>query len=344
MNPKLKRLLYPGLMSLGILVLIFAGVSIYKTLTGFKSEYYGEFFTKRIFWNGEQLWSDVLDQKHGPKLDKIFPLDDDSLIVYELDHKMGYLSFNTGRELINALDHNFEKAYPFDCHTGLAAVVIKNTIKFINRTGEIKITTNCLFPSYYPYKLGFNGNFAVIPSFTKFGWRYGLIGTAGTWMPHSFEYEYIGDPEKKGFRKVKLKTLYGVIDSLANLTIPIAYSDIRITEAGFIISDSENNYQALLDFNGSLISEAVFDEIEPLIIKPQFWDTDKEDEKPENCYSREFFKVTTNGLSGIINSAGSIIVDTKFNEISALESGQVFIAELDGKIILIDKCGNFLNE
>jgi hypothetical protein len=349
MNGNFNKYLRLLLVFLGITAVSVAGLALFHKIKCYDNSYFSEYVTRRTYWNGkQQLWWDYAEQTIGPKADEISTASNDTLVPFRINKKWGYFSLNSGKVIIKPDAKNFDKAYPFDHKTGLAAVSVNGKVGFITKSGVFSISPRFPFCENYVDDICFDEGYAIIPVFGHTGFKYGLIDTSGQYILPPV-YDYIGESEADGFRNINLDKMQGIVDSTLHFVIPLTaeYNDISITRVGFIVSESERGKQSLLAFDGKTkLTDFILDGISPLKIERLSKSSDEDDESEsdnENFYSSEYLKFTINDLVGVLKCNGKIIVRSQWDDISLLDQSNLFKAKLLDKIILIDTCGNLVH-
>jgi hypothetical protein len=270
-----------------------------------------------------------------PKLDRIYhPLEENSLnTVFIKNGKRGYLNTLNGNVIIRP---QFDFAWQFNC--GLAAVVIKNKLGFINING------NYVVPPKFPFNRKwyeetcflFNEGFCLIPDST------GLLGLMDTTGKITLQplFEEIGEPVN-GFRVVKKRGgMYGLLKGRElNLVLPFEYISIVVVADG-ILCCKENSYQQLLDFNLKVELRNVFDSVDKIYSDNNNASLD-EDGDPilkDSGYST----YTVNSKCGLLDCKGKILSPPYWDEIKYHQPG-IFQARLSTAYLLIDKLGKPIN-
>ena len=195
----------------------------------------GEYTTEKINWVSE-----------APETD--------SLAVYALPGKRGYININTGRIIIDAEANDYRKAWVFS--DGLAAVMKDGKIGFINDQNDVVIpfqfdyTDKCRM-----YDFGYvfhNGYCAMIDADGNLG----LIDKIGNWVVEP-EYDEIWAPHKSGYRVIVKDGKHGVLDSTGTVVYPAEYGYISILPEGFVLTKSGRQWQ--VDFGGNTLQPFMFD-------------------------------------------------------------------------------------
>ena len=140
----------------------------------------GEYTTEKINWVSE-----------APETD--------SLAVYALPGKRGYININTGRIIIDADANDYRKAWVFS--DGLAAVMKDGKIGFINDKNDVVIpflfdyTDKCRM---YDFGYVFHNDYCAM---TDADGNLGLIDKNGNWVLEP-KYDEIWAPHKSGYRVI----------------------------------------------------------------------------------------------------------------------------------------------
>lgn len=181
-------------------------------------------------------------------------LEQDSLAVYALPHRRGYINVHTGEIVIDALENDYGKAWIFS--DGLAAVVRNGKIGFINSRNEVVIpfcfdySAKCRMTDFgYVFH---NGYCAM----TNADGDLGLIDTAGKWVIEP-SYDEIWAPDESGCRIVVKDYKYGVLGSDCDIICPVGYDQVEILSDGIVLTDCGKKWQ--VDFDGNLIRDFIFD-------------------------------------------------------------------------------------
>ncbi len=180
--------------------------------------------------------------------------EDDSIAVYALPHKRGYINVNTGRIIINAETNDYSKAWVFS--EGLAAVMKDGKIGFVNAANEVVI----------PFKFDYVDkcrmwNFAYIfhngfCAMNNADGELGLIDKAGNWVVQP-SYDEIWAPHNSGYRIIVKDGKHGVLDSVASVVYPAEYGYVSILSDGFVLTKGGREWQ--VDFEGDTVESFLFD-------------------------------------------------------------------------------------
>ena len=195
----------------------------------------GEYTTEKINWVSE-----------APETD--------SLAVYALPGKRGYININTGRIIIDAEANDYRKAWVFS--DGLAAVMKDGKIGFINDQNDVVIpfqfdyTDKCRM---YDFGYVFHNSYCAM---TDADGNLGLIDKNGNWVVEP-EYDEIWAPHKSGYRVIVKDSKHGILDSTGAIIYPAEYGYISIIPDGFVLNKGGKKWQ--VDFEGSTIQPFMFD-------------------------------------------------------------------------------------
>ena len=183
----------------------------------------------------------------------------DSLSVYAVTGKRGYININTGKIVINAEENEYSKAWVFS--EGLAAVKRGDKIGFINAKNEVVIPFKYDYYNKernYGFGYLFHNGFCVM---TNAEGRLGLIDIKGNWKREAI-YDDISEPKWRGCRLISRNGMYGVLDSMCKEIYPVEYNSIGIVQDGFVLSKVGAKWKE--DDNGKMLQPFMFDETELL--------------------------------------------------------------------------------
>jgi hypothetical protein len=304
--------------------------------------FYNDTIIKKIYGSGlERLQHDNSKLFLGPKTDQYFDIyEGDTLAIYSLDGKYGFLNIVTGEDMISSAKHNFEYAWHFDHESGLAAVIEGGKIGFIRKDGSYQIKPQYSFNywSLEDFDCEFKNGYCIVPSGHKV--KFGLIDKGNkVFIP--FIYDSIGDLEK-GYRIIALDSKYGLVDSLSNVKISPAYDDISISQLGIVLLDAKKHSQELLGFDlKTVISKYAFDDVSPIFTQENSTEDEYDYETASSPTGYSSF--TLNDNVGVIrNLDGKVIIDAVWDEIEFFGK-DIFKAGLNGKYFLLDKTGKFIH-
>ena len=180
--------------------------------------------------------------------------ENDSLAVYALPNKRGYINVNTGRIVIDAETNDYRKAWVFS--DGLAAVMKDDKIGFINANNEVVIpfqfdyTDKCRM---WDFGYIFHNGYCAM---TNADGDLGLIDMSGNWVVEP-AYDEIWTPHESGYRIIVDNSKHGVLDSKGNVIYPAEYGYVDVLSDGFILTKGGKKWQ--VDFDGNIVQPFMFD-------------------------------------------------------------------------------------
>ena len=195
----------------------------------------GEYTTEKINWVSE-----------APETD--------SLAVYALPGKRGYININTGHIIIDAEANDYRKAWVFS--DGLAAIMKDGKIGFINDHNDVVIpfqfdyTDKCRM---YDFGYVFHNGYCAM---TDANGNLGLIDKNGNWVVEP-KYDEIWAPHKSGYRVIVKDSKHGILDSTGTIVYPAEYGYISIIPDGFVLNNGGKKWQ--VDFQGNIVQPFMFD-------------------------------------------------------------------------------------
>ena len=230
----------------------------------YEDEYGRDYWDRKLSDNitlhsfSDNKWR-VYDKQTGEyTTDKIYWLsevpENDSLAVYALPNKRGYINVNTGRIVIDAEANDYRKAWVFS--EGLAAVMKEGKIGFINAKNEVVIpfqfdyTDKCRM---YDFGYIFHDGYCIM---TNKDGDLGLIDTTGKWVVEP-AYDEIWAPHESGYRIIVDNSKHGVLDSRGNVIYSAEYGYVDVLSDGFILTKGGRKWQ--VDFDGNIIQPFMFD-------------------------------------------------------------------------------------
>ena len=178
----------------------------------------------------------------------------DSLAVYALPGKRGYININTGYIIIDAEANDYHKAWVFS--EGLAAVMKDGKIGFINANNEIVIPFQFDYSNkcrMWDFGYLFHDGYCIM---TNEDGDLGLIDTTGKWIVEP-AYDEIWAPQEWGYRVIVNDGKYGVLDSTCNVVYLVEYDNIDILPNGFILNKDGRKWQ--VDLSGNIIQPFIYD-------------------------------------------------------------------------------------
>ena len=195
----------------------------------------GEYTTEKINWVSE-----------APETD--------SLAVYALPGKRGYININTGRIIIDAEANDYRKAWVFS--EGLAAVMKDGKIGFINAKNEVVIPFQFDYSDkchMWDFGYLFHDGYCIM---TNADGDLGLIDKNGKWIVEP-SYDEVWAPHDSGYRIIVKDGKHGVLDSTCNVVYPAEYGYVDILSDGFVLNKGGKKWQ--VDFEGNTVHPFMFD-------------------------------------------------------------------------------------
>ena len=197
--------------------------------------YTGKYTTPKLNW--------ISDAQEG-----------DSLAVYAIRNRRGYINVINGEIVIDARFNNYRKAWVFS--EGLAAVLKDDKIGFINEKNEVIIPFLYKYTedeNMYSHSYLFHNGFCAMANTEG---KYGLIDKTGKWAVKPI-YDEVWTPHESGYRIIVNDGKYGVLDSICNVVYPVEYDDINILSDGFILNKEGKKWQ--VDLSGNIIQPFMYD-------------------------------------------------------------------------------------
>ncbi len=277
----------------------------------------GEYTTEKINWVSE-----------APETD--------SLAVYALPGKRGYININTGRIITDAEENDYRKAWVFS--DGLAAVMKDGKIGFINDQNDVVIpfqfdyTDKCRM---YDFGYVFHNGYCAM---TDADGNLGLIDKIGNWVVEP-EYDEIWAPHKSGYRVIVKDSKHGVLDSTGTIVYPAEYGYISILPDGFVLTKSGKQWQ--VDFEGNTVQPFMFDNTYYLNYPIGY------NECGEIQYAfADFVKYEVMNSYGIMNRiTGEPITPAIYSDINMLSKNLFEVQEYDSyDWYLLDTKGNVVSK
>ncbi len=195
----------------------------------------GEFTTGKINWMSEVS-------------------ENDSIAVYALSKKRGYINVNTGRIIIDAEANDYNKAWVFS--EGLAAVMKDGKIGFINSANEVIIPFKFDYSSrqsMWEFGYVFHNGFCAMANSNG---NMGLIDKSGNWVVEP-TYDEIRIVHKSGYRVIVKDNKCGILDASCAVAYPAEYEDISVIPDGFVLAKDGKKWQE--DFEGNIVRKFMFD-------------------------------------------------------------------------------------
>lgn len=259
----------------------------------------------------------------------------DSLAVYALPGKRGYININTGHIIIDAEANDYRKAWVFS--EGLAAVMKDSKIGFINANNEVVIpfqfdyTDKCRM---YDFGYLFHNGYCIM---TNNDGDLGLIDKSGNWVVEP-SYDEIRSPQEWGYRVIVNDGKYGILDSTCNVVYLVEYDNIDILPDGFILNKDGRKWQ--VDLSGNIIQPFIYDGTYYLNYPVGY------NENGDIQYAfADYLKYEVAGRYGIINRiTGEAITPAIYSDINML-SQEIFEVQDSESFdwYLIDTAGNIVS-
>lgn len=262
--------------------------------------------------------------------------ENDSLAVYALPGKRGYINVNTGRIVIDAEANDYSKAWVFS--EGLAAVMKDSKIGFINANSEVVIPFQFDYSDecrMYDFGYLFHNGYCIM---TNTDGDLGLIDKSGNWVVEP-SYDEIWSPHKSGYRVIVKDNKHGVLDSNCNVVYPAEYGYISIISDGFVLTKSGRQWQ--VDFEGNTVQPFMFDNTYYLNYPIGY------NECGEIQYAfADFVKYEVMNSYGIMNRiTGEPITPAVYSDINMLSKDLFEVQEYDSyDWYLLDTKGNVVSK
>ena len=258
----------------------------------------------------------------------------DSLGVYAVGGRRGYINVKNGEIIINAKTNDYEKAWVFS--DGLAAVMKDGKVGFINVDNELVIPFQFDYSSNRWGDTGylFHDGYCVM---TNKDGKFGLIDISGNWVVEP-EYDELWNAHKTGNRIVVNDGKHGVLDSCGNVVYPTEYFYIDIWEDGFVLTKDGRKWQE--DYEGNIVNPFVIDGVNCYMKYPVSYSNENGVEYALSDYAEYF----VNRNSGIMNRiTGRPITPALFEDVNMIsdklfevqdaETYDWYIIDIDGNIV-----------
>lgn len=231
--------------------------------------------------NTKRLFNTKTKRYTTPRMDWIvFDEWNDTIGVYAINDKRGYVNLNDGEIIIEAEKNQYEMAWVFS--EGLAAVMKDGKVGFVNMENEIVIPFQFNYdPGCGMWNLGFVFHEGLC-CMTSAENKLGLINTAGEWVVEA-EYDEIWVPCHDHRILIK-NNKYGVADINGQIIYPAEYGYIDILSDGFVLTKGGKRWQ--VDREGKTIVDFMFDETYDLYYPDNSFSTNEKVEyySPFACY------------------------------------------------------------
>ncbi len=262
----------------------------------------------------------------------------DSLAVYALPDKRGYINVNTGRIVIDAKANDYRKAWVFS--EGLAAVMKEGKIGFINANNEVVIpfqfdyTDKCRM---WDFGYIFHNGYCAMPNADG---DLGLIDKNGKWVVEP-AYDEVWAPHTSGYRVIVDDGKYGILDADGAILYPAVYRYISIGLDGFVLTKGGKQWQ--VDFEGNTIQPFMFDDLYYLYYPVGYDDAEDVDEVEDGVYElSDYAKYEIMNRYGIMNRiTGELVTLAVYSDVDMISEELFKVQKFDlYEWHVIDKHGN----
>ena len=260
----------------------------------------------------------------------------DSLGVYAVGGRRGYINVKNGEIIINAKTNDYEKAWVFS--DGLAAVMKDGKVGFIDANNKLVIpfrfdySDKCIM-----YEIGylFHDGYCVM---TNKDGKFGLIDISGNWVVEP-EYDELWNAHKTGNRIVVNDGKHGVLDSCGNVVYPAEYFCIDIWEDGFVLTKDGRKWQE--DYEGNIVNPFVIDGVNGYMKYPVSYSNENGVEYALSDYAEYF----VNRNSGIMNRiTGKPITPALYDDVYMISDKLFQVQDAETyDCYIIDVNGNRVN-
>lgn len=244
----------------------------------------------------------------------------DSLAVYAISGKRGYINVNTGEIVINAENNNYSKAWVFS--EGLAAVMKDGKIGFINSENKLVIPFKFDYPQGFNIGYVFNDGYCIM---TNAKGESGFIDKNGNWVIDA-QYDQIWTPQEKGYRIVVKDNKQGLLDSSLNLIYDTSYEYIELhsEDGGFILAKDGKMWQE--DFSGNIVQSFMFEDSEILTYSVGQERVEEEYDSEYEYINKlsDFSKYSIAGKYGIMNRITGEVITLAIYEKIVMISSELF--------------------
>lgn len=259
----------------------------------------------------------------------------DSLAVYALPNKRGYVNAKNGEIIIDAMLNNYSKAWVFS--EGVAAVMKNGRIGFINAKNEVMIPFHFHYSDkckMWDFGYLFHNGYCIMTD--KEG-QLGLIDSTGKWVVEP-AYDEIWTPNQNGYRIIVKDGKHGVLDSMCNVVYPAEYGYVNILHDGFVLTKEGKRWQ--VDFEGNMVQSFMFDSTYYLNYPIGY----NESGDIQFAFA-EYVKYEMMNRYGIMNRiTGEPITPALYSEINMLSDKLFEVQDPEGRDwFIIDTDGNFVS-
>ena len=232
----------------------------------------------------------------------------DSLAVYSIARKRGYINAYTGKIVIDAENNAYSKAWVFS--EGMAAVMKNGKIGFINKQNEVVIPFQ--FKTSDVYMTGdpgyvFHDGYCLMTDTDGIG----IIDTTGRWVIEPV-YEEIHATNENGYKVMMKEGMSGILDPQCRVLYPSEYIYADITSGGITLAKDGKMWQ--VDFDGWVTKPFLYD-FSYYLNYPVGYDLNGEIKYEFS----EYGKYEIMNLFGIMNrTTGKLVTPALYSEINML--------------------------
>lgn len=208
-------------------------------------------FQEMYYQEDGRVYDEVKDKVILDNVDWVVTSGDkDSLAVFSIDGKRGYMNRYTGEIVLPAI---YSRAWVFS--EGIAAVENNGKLQFIDHKGDIVIDTG-LEVYYDEPAYAFHDGFCVVKH--PLSGKSGLINRQGKW---ALSPEYDTVLQFDGYWRVEKDDLFGLFTEKLDTVYAVEYPAIYMEEEIIEVRD-QNHIAKRYDYEGNLIIDFVIDNVE----------------------------------------------------------------------------------
>ena len=212
--------------------------------------------------NGDKLFDATTGKYTTGKIDYMTVFADDSLAIYTVKNRYGFININTGKVVVNAKQNNYTYLWHFS--EGLAAAEKDGKIGFINASNEVVIPFQySCYPEQsdiYDEFLGFQNGMSIMVGDKG---SMGLINACGEWVVEPI-YDSISLPTEQGWRIVELDGRAGIINESLEVVRDTVYDQITYNEADFLYTFRKDQKMWAEDRYGNIVIPFMYEYSEVL--------------------------------------------------------------------------------